>query len=575
MLSTGFRPRGQAERLTMARTLHAAPPRVALPACDDGWIAAQLWTAGRQPLWPHPSKPPSLAHLGLPEIPRGDCPSRVLADLSLRSNESAGTCPQATLKGPRISILICTYNRAELLPEAVASARAQGWPCEIIVVNDGSQDGTQAWLEDQEDLVVLHQENQGKPTALNAGIAASTGEALLILDDDDLLLPGAIALLAKALFSNPTLSCIFGDSIVFDGESGEPGDWKPATRLPPSHALQGAVTLIPGMPGACLIRRSAQDKAGEYDPSMVRGQDMDMFLRLAQVGPFGSLPLATFLYRAHDGLRGSAAGQWRKSDKATHQARFRSFVQPVFRRRLAQAIHLDSDCAHSWALGAHQRGLNTQARALLAEHPGPHSPRQAWIRGQVGLKSSPAQASSDLYVVHDGDPGSLESLLAQRTGGHALWVDLSVPADPLGAVRLFWQGQYGSAEQPASWIASAGPLHLALTSAPQWHVPALPSPAWLPKAQGTQALLATAVALEWPMPKRSRAGLPLQVGPLVKALIQVQRTRRKGDFKAAFIALSEILKTQPGWLAGWHLAASLLEEMGLQAEAEACRAKAA
>ncbi|MFT5583136.1 MAG: hypothetical protein ACI9VR_000714, partial [Cognaticolwellia sp.] len=525
-----------------------------------------------------------------PPIARGDCESRVLPDLSLTGmqppgtqppgtqppgTQPPGTLPQTARLGPKVTILICTYNRADLLPQAVASARAQGWPCEILVVNDGSQDGTQAWLETQDDLVVLHQENQGKPSALNAGIAACTGQALLVLDDDDMLLPGAIVLLAHALFSNPNLSCVFGDTIVFDGETGLPGDWKPATRLPPSHSVHGCLTLIPGMPGACLIRRSAQAQAGEYDPSMVRGQDMDMFLRLAQLGPFGSLPLATFLYRVHDGLRGSAADQWRKSDKATHQARFRSFVQPVFRRRMATASHKDSDLAHSWALGAHQRGLHEEAQNLLAKHPGPHTPRQAWIRGQAGLPSRAAQPSSALYVVHDGDPGSLQVLLGQRAESHDLWVDLQVPADPLGEVRLFWEGHYGSREQPALWVESSGPLHLALSSAPQWHTPALPSPAWLPEIPGHQALLVTAVAMGWPLPKRSRAGIPLNVGPMVKALINVQRTRRKGESKSAFLQLSELLKANGGWLAGWHLAAQLLEEMGLPQEAKACRAKAA
>jgi hypothetical protein len=308
---------------------------------------------------------------------------------------------------------------------------------------------------------------------------------------------------------------------------------------------------------------------------MVRGQDMDMFLRLAQVGPFASLPMATFRYRAHDGLRGSAAGQWRKSDKATHQARFRSFVQPVFRRRLASAVLTDPDLAHSWALGAHQRGLAQEAESLLRKYPGPHSPRQAWIRKQVGLPHRAAQSSSSLYVLHDGDPGALEGLLSQRAGGHALWVDLLVPADPLGEVRLFWEGQYGSREQPTAWVKDAGPLHLAMSSAPQWHMPALPSRSWLPKAPGQEALLATAIALGWPMPTRSRAGVPLRVGPLVKALIHVQRTRRKGEAEHAFLALSEVLKVHSGWLAGWNLAAQLLEEMGLPAEAKACRDKAA
>ncbi|MFT5582883.1 MAG: hypothetical protein ACI9VR_000460, partial [Cognaticolwellia sp.] len=71
MLSTGFRPRGQAERMAMARTLHTAPAQVALPACDDGWIAAQLLIAGHHPLWPHTKAPPDLTHLGLGPGGRG------------------------------------------------------------------------------------------------------------------------------------------------------------------------------------------------------------------------------------------------------------------------------------------------------------------------------------------------------------------------------------------------------------------------------------------------------------------------------------------------------------------------
>lgn len=559
----------------MAQVIDKAPARVALPACDDGWIAAQLWVAGRRPVWPHPGPPPDLSALGLPPVERGDSPDFVDAELRLHSQSPRATAQLPPQQGPTVSVLICTYNRVDLLPQAVASARAQSWPCEIVVVNDGSTDGTRAWLDTQDDLVVIHQENGGKPSALNAAMVASRGEALLILDDDDLLLPGAIALLAQALFSTPSLSCVFGDSVVFDGESGRPKDWLPATRLPPSHSLHGCLTRIPGMPGACLIRRSAQAAAGDYDPSMVRGQDMDMYLRLAQVGPFASLPLATFFYRSHDGLRGSATGQWRKSERATHRARFRRFVQPVFSERLRAADPQDADLAHSWALGAHQRGLCAQAKALLQRHPGPHSPRQGWIRGQVGVPARPARPSSQLYVVHDGDPGSLEGLLGQRAGGHGLWVELMVPADPLGAVRLFWEGHYATGERPKSWVQGAGAIHLALSSAPDWHPPSLPSVAWLPAAAGREALLATAIALGWPLPERRRPGLPLRVGTLCKELIAIRRAQRAGELKPAFLGLSTLLQAQSDWLAGWHLASEILEEMGLAKEAAECRLRAA
>ena len=71
----------------------------------------------------------------------------------------------------RVAAVIVTYNRATLLQECVNGVRGQSWsPDEIIVVNNGSTDGTAKWLEAQTDLMVLHQPNTGSAGGFSSGI---------------------------------------------------------------------------------------------------------------------------------------------------------------------------------------------------------------------------------------------------------------------------------------------------------------------------------------------------------------------------------------------------------------------
>jgi len=87
-----------------------------------------------------------------------------------------------------ISIIIPTYNRLWALPKAIDSCRKTKCSHEIIVVDDGSTDGTQEWLNDQKDLVILRLENWGKDWAVNAGLARAKGKYVRFLDSDDWLL---------------------------------------------------------------------------------------------------------------------------------------------------------------------------------------------------------------------------------------------------------------------------------------------------------------------------------------------------------------------------------------------------
>jgi glycosyltransferase involved in cell wall biosynthesis len=88
---------------------------------------------------------------------------------------------------PDISVIIPTFNRIWCLPEAIESCRHDACSTEIIVVDDGSTDGTWEWLQTQTDLVIKRQPNWGKDWAVNKAMSVSRGEFVRFLDSDDLL----------------------------------------------------------------------------------------------------------------------------------------------------------------------------------------------------------------------------------------------------------------------------------------------------------------------------------------------------------------------------------------------------
>jgi glycosyltransferase involved in cell wall biosynthesis len=105
---------------------------------------------------------------------------------------------------PLISVVIPTYNRLELLKQTVDSVRNQTFThFEIIVVDDGSSDGTSEWLDQQEDLIVIHQANSGIATSRNNGIARSRGKWVAFVDHDDLWDPGKLQVQADFILERP------------------------------------------------------------------------------------------------------------------------------------------------------------------------------------------------------------------------------------------------------------------------------------------------------------------------------------------------------------------------------------
>ncbi len=110
---------------------------------------------------------------------------------------------------PLISVIIPTFNRVELLRETVQSVRNQTFRnFEVIVVNDGCSDGTAQWLDAQEDIRHIDQQNSGIATSRNNGAAAAKGQWLAFVDHDDIWAPDKLEIQAEFVEKNPEVGLV-------------------------------------------------------------------------------------------------------------------------------------------------------------------------------------------------------------------------------------------------------------------------------------------------------------------------------------------------------------------------------
>jgi glycosyltransferase involved in cell wall biosynthesis len=207
-----------------------------------------------------------------------------------------------------VSVIIPTYNRAALLDEALKSVVAQTYrPIECIVVDDGSTDSTEDVLRRYSDfqsldftLIVIKQENGGAQKARNNGTAISKGEFIQYLDSDDLLYSKKILRQVTYLQNNQDCDCVFGD-----WENGSVEDKKLIKAYRSNDFVKQIITLErPIHTLAFLIRRSLVQKAGCWDVSLKRMQEIDFQLNtLVHGGKFDYEPLLCGLWRHHSDER--------------------------------------------------------------------------------------------------------------------------------------------------------------------------------------------------------------------------------------------------------------------------------
>jgi glycosyltransferase involved in cell wall biosynthesis len=213
------------------------------------------------------------------------------------------------MKPPLVSVVIPTYNSRRLLESALAGVWAQTFQdFEVIVVDDGSTDATQAWLAGQRDprLRVVAQSNQGAAAARNAGARAARGEYLAFLDADDLWLPDKLER-QMGLFGGPVQpSFVFSDGYWFQGDA--PYDEVLAApkmrlsdrcaRIPSWLTLDQEFRLHLAATSSTVVPARVFEQVSGFPP-LRQGEDFVFCCKALAHGPARSAPEPLMVYRAH------------------------------------------------------------------------------------------------------------------------------------------------------------------------------------------------------------------------------------------------------------------------------------
>ena len=194
------------------------------------------------------------------------------------------------LASPLVSVVIPTYNRADLVPRAIHSVLAQSYaPVEVIVVDDASTDGTatvMAGITDPRVTYIRCSANRGVSAAKNIGVRASKGELLAFLDDDDVWLPGKLEK-QVLLFGSPEVGLVYCGIEVVDREGKRLGAYRPYKRGLIYEALLFKNYLHTS---AVVVRRSCLEAGHLFDEGLIAFEDYDLWLRIAETWSVDYVP---------------------------------------------------------------------------------------------------------------------------------------------------------------------------------------------------------------------------------------------------------------------------------------------
>ena len=225
----------------------------------------------------------------------------------------------------KVSAVIITHNRLELLKRAIDSVLGQTFKSlELIVVDDASTDGTRAYLEASpiRYIHVPQEESRGGNHARNLGIKAAGGEYVAFLDDDDYWLPDKIekqvALMERMdcelVHCGRRLEIVEGDNVRFVDCEPNPKHWGDMKK-------KILLTCCTATSSQIMVKRDALFDVGLFDESLKFWQDYELTIRLAQRKPFYFVNEPLCVYRINSGDEDRLTNkffEWRKAVEYIH-----------------------------------------------------------------------------------------------------------------------------------------------------------------------------------------------------------------------------------------------------------------
>jgi glycosyltransferase involved in cell wall biosynthesis len=194
----------------------------------------------------------------------------------------------------RCSVIIPTYNRVNVLPRAVASVLAQDEPdFELIIVDDGSTDGTRAWLATLTDPrieIILSEHNRGVSAARNRGLAEARAPVVAFLDSDDVYRPQRLRRSLEVMTNEPEVICTLSSAIKQVRDEVRTSI-VPNVKLPAAAFEWALYCDLIGVDGSGITVRTAAARAiGGFCEDLHRTEDREFLIRLAPHGAVRLLP---------------------------------------------------------------------------------------------------------------------------------------------------------------------------------------------------------------------------------------------------------------------------------------------
>ena len=214
------------------------------------------------------------------------------------------------MTNPKANVIVCTFNHQFFVRETLDSVLAQTYPhLELIVTDDGSTDATPAILQDYAQQypdkvrVLLSERNTGIPANFNRGLAQRTGELLVCMDGDDLMLPRKIERQVTFLQQHPEATGCYHDVDVFESETGQILGHMSLLYNGTSSLKQGGLKewLVPRnffLPGSIMYRASACPPHG-YDERLKYLSEVVFYAEVFRTGLLLSMPDVLMRYRRH------------------------------------------------------------------------------------------------------------------------------------------------------------------------------------------------------------------------------------------------------------------------------------
>ena len=203
---------------------------------------------------------------------------------------------QINITSPKVSVILPTYNHLAFLPLAIGSILNQSFQdFELVIVNDGSTDGTKEYLDSLRDprVVVIHQQNKRLPGALNTGIQAARGEYLTWTSADNYCSQIFLEALVGALENNPDCGFAYSSYATID----EHDRISEFVRNQPFYYAQIIASNV-GI-ASFMYRRECHESLGLYEPLVDGAEDWDMWVRILEHYAPVYVPDILYYYRQH------------------------------------------------------------------------------------------------------------------------------------------------------------------------------------------------------------------------------------------------------------------------------------